>query len=233
MYYLKSLINNSNHLQFSFEKENETYLVTISTQNEDFDISEEISEIILHLFPNLLTDKYGEVITTLNEDMYFFIDGTKEEFVLNEINVFDTGFSISEMKFNNELQFYIALFKRIGSELCISREEIKEMGKKVKTPLDLLKEYFSELNLNLEEYDSDEYETEEGTEVVEFFPKGVEDELEIEEKTIKLPSFGNTISYHLSLGKSFESCEEKYFDSGWYKCLIGIKNKTRPEVWYK
>lgn len=233
VHYLKRLINYSSPLQFTFEKENETLLLTISSQNEDFDIQEEMCEIIFFLFPNLLTDFYGDRITTTNEDVYFFIDGTNVEFALNEINVFDNGFSISEMKFNNEVQFYIALFRRIGAELCISREEIMKIGKKVKSPLDLLKEYFSEINLKLEEYDSYEYITEEGEEEVEFFPKGVEDELELEEKTIKLPSFGRTISYHLSLGKSFDSCEETFFDSSWYKCLIGIKNKTRPEVWYK
>jgi len=155
---LKNLINKYESLNFEITYHNNVWQIIIKnkfTNEEEFtDINEDIDDVypILSglLDGELLYNYHGDMIGEENNSCYSFIK-EKNSIILYTAEIYPEFIQISEKVFDNELDFYIKVFRNF-STINIPHDTLKFIG--LKTPLELFINHIKEKGYFLEGFQS-------------------------------------------------------------------------------
>jgi hypothetical protein len=226
------LANSYQDVTFNIKKSEDVYWIEIKSSNDDFNILEEEIERILEIFfDGFLTDISGEKIGIDNQRAYVF-GREKENYVIYVIDFdFVDQIRIKEHYSGDLLSFYIKLFS-ISEYVCLSKDEIRSLGKNIKSPLDFLRDYLEKHQLIVTEVFSENnhdgyyitYLEIEENENMKFNLLG-------EDRIIRYPQFDSDLWNIDFSANNFKSFEEPYYGSEWLEVLKCIKTGSNPFYW--
>jgi hypothetical protein len=155
---LKKLINKYESLNFEITCHNNVWQIIIKnkfTNEEEFtDINEDVDDVYPILYGlldgELLYDYNYQIIGKDFDNCYSFVK-KKDKIILYTAEIFPEFIQISEIEFENELDFYIEVFRNFPT-IDISHSTLKMYG--FKTPLELFINHIKEKGYILDGFQS-------------------------------------------------------------------------------
>jgi len=149
----KNTIEHYGPLRFSFDYENPKWTINITFKDPDlinpvwegFYETEEIKDIMLNLMPGnfLFQDEYYEKLQNNNSIVSFEKMNSSSTIMLYEGEIFEDCIQIKETSFENDLDFYISIFRKF-KDIELSHNTLKECG--IITTIELLSAALKNIN---------------------------------------------------------------------------------------
>ena len=149
----KNTLENYGPLRFSFDYKSAKWTINITFKDPDlinpvwegFYETEGINDILINLMPGnfLFQDEYYEKLQNNNSIVSFEKMNSGSTIMLYEGEIFEDCLQIKETSFENDLDFYISIFRNF-KDIELSRSTLKECG--ISTPIELLSNALKSIN---------------------------------------------------------------------------------------